>query len=131
CRRGVSAAGAMSLKFGHFCLPTYFPEVDGSVGAFMRRWIDLLACSEELGFDSVWANEHHFDPYGGIIPSTPIMLAALAQRTRRVRLGTSVVVLPLHNPVEVAEQLAMVDLMSQGRVEFGLGRGFVVADYEV
>jgi len=118
------------LKFGHFCLPTYFSDVDGSVGDFTRRFVDFLADSEELGFDSLWANEHHFDPYGGIIPSPPIMLAALAQRTKRVRLGTSVIVLPLHQPIEIAEQLAMVDLISNGRVDLGVGRGFVVADYE-
>ncbi len=118
------------MKFGHFCLPTYFPDVDGSVGEFTRRFVDFLVDSEELGFDALWANEHHFDPYGGIIPSPPIMLAALAQRTKRVRLGTSIIVLPLHQPIEIAEQLAMIDLMSDGRVDLGVGRGFVVADYE-
>ena len=96
----------------------------------MRRFLEFLVESEELGFDSVWANEHHFDPYGGIVPSPPILLAALAQRTKTVRLGTSVVVLPLHNPLQIAEQLAMVDVLSGGRLEFGVGRGFVVADYE-
>ncbi|HLI19528.1 MAG TPA: LLM class flavin-dependent oxidoreductase [Stellaceae bacterium] len=118
------------MKFGHFCLPTYFPDVDGSPGQLMHRWFDLLTESEELGFDSLWANEHHFDPYGGIIPSPPMMLAALSQRTKRVRLGTSIVVLPLHSPIEIAEQLAMVDLMSHGRLEFGIGRGFVEFDYD-
>ncbi|HEY3917225.1 MAG TPA: LLM class flavin-dependent oxidoreductase [Stellaceae bacterium] len=117
------------MKFGHFCLPTFFPDVDGSAGLLMRRWLDLLAESEALGFDSLWANEHHFDAYGGIIPSPPTLLAALSQRTQRVRLGTSIVVLPLHSPIEIAEQLAMVDLMSSGRVEFGIGRGFVEFDY--
>jgi natural product biosynthesis luciferase-like monooxygenase protein len=118
------------MKFGHFCLPTFFPDVDGDPGTLMRRWLDLLAESEALGFDSLWANEHHFDPYGGIIPSPPTILAALSQRTKRARLGTSIVVLPLHNPIEIAEQLAMVDLMSGGRVEFGIGRGFVEFDYD-
>jgi alkanesulfonate monooxygenase SsuD/methylene tetrahydromethanopterin reductase-like flavin-dependent oxidoreductase (luciferase family) len=65
------------------------------------------------------------------MPSLPTMLAAVSQRTSRVRLGTSVVVLPLHHPLEVAEQLAMVDLMSGGRLEVGFGRGFVAHDYEV
>ncbi|HXQ49539.1 MAG TPA: LLM class flavin-dependent oxidoreductase [Stellaceae bacterium] len=118
------------MKFGHFCLPTYFADVDGSVGEFMRRFVDLLVESEGLGFDSLWANEHHFDAYGGIIPSPPILLSALAQRTKRARLGTSIIVLPLHNPIEVAEQMAMIDLMSDGRVELGLGRGFVAFDYD-
>jgi natural product biosynthesis luciferase-like monooxygenase protein len=118
------------MKFGHFCLPTFFPDVDGDIGLLMRRWLDLLSESEALGFDSLWANEHHFDAYGGIIPSPPTLLAGLSQRTKHVRLGTSIVVLPLHSPIEIAEQMAMVDLMSGGRVEFGIGRGFVAFDYE-
>jgi natural product biosynthesis luciferase-like monooxygenase protein len=118
------------MKFGHFCLPTYFADVDGTVGEFMRRFVDFLVESEAAGFDSLWANEHHFDAYGGVVPSPPIMLAALAQRTKRVRLGTSIIVLPLHNPIEIAEQMAMVDLMSAGRVELGVGRGFVAYDYD-
>src|SRR5579872_7154012 len=118
------------MRFGHFCLPTYFADVDGSVGDFMRRFVDFLVESEALGFDSLWANEHHFDAYGGLIPSPPILLSALAQRTKRARLGTSIIVLPLHNPLEIAEQMAMIDLMSNGRVELGVGRGFVAYDYD-
>ena len=118
------------MKFGHFCLPTYFPDVDGTVGQFTRRFIDFLVESEAVGFDFLFANEHHFDSYGGIIPSPPIMLSALAQRTKRLRLGTSIIVLPLHNPIEIAEQIAMIDLMSDGRVELGVGRGFVAYDYD-
>jgi natural product biosynthesis luciferase-like monooxygenase protein len=120
-----------SLEFAVFALPTYFADRDGPQGPYMRRFVDFLASAEELGDDSVWANEHHFHPYGGFIPSPAVMLAALAQRTSRVRLGTSIVVLPLHQPHEIAEQFAMVDLMSGGRVELGVGRGFVTHDYEL
>lgn len=118
------------MKFGHFCLPTYYPDVYPSVGAHMRHLVDFMAASEDLGFDALWANEHHFHAYGGHIPSVPVFLAALAQRTKRVRLGSSIIVMPLHNPIEIAEQLAMVDLMSGGRLELGVGRGFVVHDHE-
>ena len=59
------------MKFGHFCLPTYFPDVDEDVGLMMRRWLDILSESEAMGFDFLWANEHHFDSYGGLIPSPP------------------------------------------------------------
>jgi len=118
------------MKFGHFCLPTYFPDVDKDIGLLMRRWLDLLSESEAMGFDFLWANEHHFDSYGGMIPSPSTFLAALSQRAAHARLGTSIIVLPLHNPIMIAEQLAMVDLMSGGRVEFGIGRGFVEFDYD-
>jgi alkanesulfonate monooxygenase SsuD/methylene tetrahydromethanopterin reductase-like flavin-dependent oxidoreductase (luciferase family) len=119
------------MKFGHFCLPSYVPVSDGPQRDYMTRLVDFLVESEARGFDSVWANEHHFHPFGGLLPSPPIMLAAVAQRTKRVRLGTSVICVPLHNPIEIAEQLAMVDLMSGGRVDFGFGRGFVLHDYDV
>jgi len=118
------------MKFGHFCLPTYFEDVDGDVGSFMRRFVDFLVSSEDAGFDMLFANEHHFDAYGGLIPSPTVMVAALAQRTKRVRLGSSIIVLPLHNPIEIAEQWGMIDLMSNGRVELGIGRGFVEYDYD-
>jgi len=118
------------MDFSLFTLPTYFQETDGPQGAYLRRLIEFLVYAEELGYDGIWANEHHFAPYGGLIPSPAVLLSALAQRTTRVRLGTSVVVLPLHQPLEVAEQLAMVDLLSDGRLELGVGRGFVPFDYE-
>lgn len=119
------------MDFGIFSLPTYNPETDGSQGEFLRRVVDLLVLAEEVGFDSVWANEHHYHAYGGVVPSPALLLTAVAARTKRVRLGTSVVVSPLHNPIEIAEQMAMLDLLSGGRLDFGIGRGFVVYDYEV
>ena len=112
-------------------MPSHTEEFGLTQGEFLRATAEHLVAAEALGFDSIWVNEHHFHRYGGMMPALPTMLAALSQRTARVRLGTSVVVLPLHNPLQVAEQLAMVDLLSAGRVEFGLGRGFVAHDYEV
>jgi natural product biosynthesis luciferase-like monooxygenase protein len=119
----------LKLRFGAYSLPGYHPDTDGSQGHFMRNLLDLLAQSEPLGFDAIWLNEHHFHAFGGMAPSLPVMLAALAQRTRRVTLGTSVIVLPLHNPIHVAEQMMMLDLMSHGRVQLGVGRGTLIADY--
>ena len=118
------------MKFAAYAMPSFCPELGLTHEAFMRTLVDHLASAEELGFDSVWANEHHFSPFGGMTPALPVLLAALSQRTSRVRLGTSVLVLALHHPLQVAEQLAMVDLMSAGRLEFGVGRGFAVHDYE-
>jgi len=118
------------MEFSLFALPTYYRDTDGPVGAYYRRLIDFLVSAEELGYDGIWSNEHHFHPYGGLVPAPAVLLSALAQRTKRMRLGTSVVVLPLHSPIEVAEQLAMVDNMSGGRVELGIGRGFVPFDYQ-
>jgi natural product biosynthesis luciferase-like monooxygenase protein len=118
------------MDFSLFALPTFYRETDGPVGDYYRRLVDFLVSAEELGYDAVWANEHHYHPYGGLVPAPAVLLSAIAQRTRRMRLGTSVVVLPLHNPIEIAEQLAMVDNMSGGRVDLGVGRGFVPFDYQ-
>src|SRR5689334_9038662 len=107
------------MKFAAYAMPSYQESFGLTQGEFLRATIDHLAHAEELGFDAVWVNEHHFHQYGGLMPSLPTMLAAVAQRTSQVRLGTSVVVLPLHHPMDIAEQLGMVDLLSGGRLEFG------------
>jgi len=89
----------------------------------IREQMSLMYEAENLGFDSVWPAEHHFSEYG-YCASPQVSLAAVAARTRRIRLGTGVVVLPFHNPIRVAEDFAFLDLMSEGRVDLGVGRGY-------
>jgi natural product biosynthesis luciferase-like monooxygenase protein len=79
--------------------------------------------AEAMGFETVWLAEHHFSVYG-ICPSLGVLAAAIARETQRVRLGTSVVIAPFLHPLRIAEEWAMVDILSGGRVEFGLGRGY-------
>jgi natural product biosynthesis luciferase-like monooxygenase protein len=119
------------VQFGLYSLPTYFPQYDGTIPVFYERMLSFLVESEALGFDSIWVNEHHFHPYGGMIPQPPVLLAMVAGRTHRLRLGTSVAVLPLHHPLSTAESYAMVDQLSGGRLEFGIGSGFAAFDHEV
>jgi alkanesulfonate monooxygenase SsuD/methylene tetrahydromethanopterin reductase-like flavin-dependent oxidoreductase (luciferase family) len=78
--------------------------------------------ADELGFDGVYLAEHHFTAYN-LTPSPNVMLAALAQRTKRMRLGSMCNVLPFNQPLRVAEEFAMLDAISDGRVEMGIGRG--------
>ncbi|NMH94350.1 LLM class flavin-dependent oxidoreductase [Pseudonocardia bannensis] len=78
--------------------------------------------AERLGFDGVMTTEHHFDGWT-IIPSPNVYLAALACRTSRLRLGQSVNILPFHNPWRLAEEVGMLDIISNGRVELGVGKG--------
>lgn len=89
----------------------------------VHEQMDILRAAEDLGFDSVWPAEHHFSEYGYCV-STALMLAALVPVTRRIRLGSGIVILPFHNPIRVAEEFALLDLMSDGRVDFGVGRGY-------
>jgi alkanesulfonate monooxygenase SsuD/methylene tetrahydromethanopterin reductase-like flavin-dependent oxidoreductase (luciferase family) len=85
--------------------------------------LDLFAAAEELGFDSGWVAQHHFLNGGARLPSTLTFLAAAAERTRRIQLGTAIVILPLEDPIRVAEDAAVVDTISGGRLQLGLGTG--------
>jgi alkanesulfonate monooxygenase SsuD/methylene tetrahydromethanopterin reductase-like flavin-dependent oxidoreductase (luciferase family) len=84
--------------------------------------------AEPLGFDSLWALEHHFTGYA-MSPSPTQLLSYYAGRTKRITLGTCVIVLPWHDPVRVAEQIALLDVMSGGRCIFGFGRGAASVEY--
>jgi len=92
--------------------------------------LEAIEEAEHLGADSIWLSEHHLfaDDY---VAAPLTFLAAAAARTSRVRLGTAVVLAPLHHAVEIAEQAAMVDLISGGRLELGLGTGYRVSEYEL
>jgi len=95
----------------------------------IKEQMELMYESETLGFDSVWPAEHHFSEYG-YCASPQVSLAAVAAKTKRIRLGTGVVVLPFHNPIRVAEDFAFLDLMSDGRVDFGVGRGYQPIEFK-
>jgi len=85
--------------------------------------LELFAAAEELGFDSGWVAQHHFLNGGARLPSTLTFLAAAAERTRRIQLGTAILILPLEDPIRVAEDAAVVDTLSGGRLQLGLGTG--------
>jgi natural product biosynthesis luciferase-like monooxygenase protein len=119
------------VNFGYYILNTYVPEVDGDSPELYARWLEQIDAAENLGFDSLWITEHHFRHFGGMMPSPSVILAAAAQRTRRLRLGCAVSILPMHNPLRIAEEFAMVDLLSNGRLNFGAGRGMHPTEYAV
>jgi len=87
----------------------------------------LLA--EKIGFDSVWVLEHHFTK-SGYFPSPLLVLASVASRTKRVRLGTAVVLAPFRNPVKLAEDSAMVQVISKGRLVLGVGTGYRMEEFK-
>lgn len=95
-----------------------------------RAFPELCEEVEHVGLDGVWATEHHgFDD--DYLPAPLTLLAAAASRTRRVRLGTGVVVAPLHAAAELAEQAAVVDLLSGGRLDLGLGAGYRPPEFDL
>lgn len=93
-----------------------------------RDFFDLCAMAEDLGFDHIWTSEHHFLDDGWSPSQLPI-LAAIAARTSRIRLGTFVLLLPFHNPIRVAEDASTVDIISGGRFDLGVGPGSNPEDY--
>jgi alkanesulfonate monooxygenase SsuD/methylene tetrahydromethanopterin reductase-like flavin-dependent oxidoreductase (luciferase family) len=97
------------------------PDVDSGVG--FREFVDYNVEAESLGFCSTFLVEHHFTGFGQI-SATLSLLTFIAARTKTLRLGTAVIVLPWHNPVLLAEQAATLDLLSQGRLDFGIGMGY-------
>jgi len=119
------------MKFGYYILNTYVPELDGESPELYSHWLEQFDAAEDLGFDSLWVTEHHFRYFGGMTPNPQLLLAAAAQRTKRMRLGTAVTLLPMHHPIRIAEDFAMVDLISGGRLNFGAGRGMHPLEYLV
>ena len=97
--------------------------------ALFNEHMQLGDLAEPLGFDSLFALEHHFTGYS-MSPSPLQMLSYYAGRTRKITLGTCVIVLPWHDPIRVAEQIALLDVMSGGRTLMGFGRGAASVEYE-
>ncbi len=94
-----------------------------------RDHLDLIVESEELGYDQAWLTEHHFVD-DGYSPSVMTLGGAVAARTSRIRIGTFVLLLPMHNPVEIAEDTATLDLVSRGRFDLGVGLGYRLSEFE-
>ncbi len=109
------------MRFGLF-QSVQLPDPQQQV-KYYKDALEQVVRAEQLGFDSVWVTEHHFSRHG-IVSATLSLLAYLAAVTNTIRLGTGVAVLPFHNPIQLAEQVATVDLLSNGRLDFGVGRGF-------
>ncbi len=93
-----------------------------------RNELKLIREAEELGYDTVWLTEHHFAE-DGYSPSIVPIAAAIAAVTKRIRIGFNLLLLPLHHPVQLAENLAAIDLISNGRLDVGLGQGYAVHEF--
>ena len=117
------------MKFGFLFLPSFDAATHTDAATLYKHIIQQVELGEALGYDCVWCAEHHFSPYGGDIPNPPLFLAALAQRTSTIRLGTAGVALPINRPLNTAEQLAMVDNLCGGRLGIGVVRAFMESEY--
>jgi limonene 1,2-monooxygenase len=128
---GVASARAdleTPLRFGMFLAP--FHPVDEDPTLAIQRDLELVDHLDRLGYDEAWIGEHHSAGYE-IIASPELFIAAAAERTRRIRLGTGVISLPYHNPLMVADRILQLDHMTRGRAMFGVGPGLLPTDAEM
>lgn len=116
------------MKLGIFSVMDFHQGVHGSAADFYRQTIDYALMAERYGLDSFWLAEHHFSDYG-LCPSPVALLSHIAARTKTIKLGPAVAVLPYHDPVKLAEEYAVLDVLSQGRLEMGVGKGYLADEY--
>lgn len=118
------------MNFGLYYLPAFDAAVHHDASTLYAQITEQVVLGEALGMTSVWVSEHHFSAYGGDIPNPALFLMALAQHTSTIRLGSAGVALPINRPLNTAEQLAMVDASSGGRVDIGCVRAFLNFEYD-
>lgn len=122
-----------ALRYSIFSVHDHYPNLPRSVAELYAEAADQCVLAESLGYEGFFVAEHHFAPYGSV-PNPAVLLANLAARTKTIRLGSAISVLSYHPAFEVAENYAMVDIMSGGRVTLGIGSGYLaheMAGYKV
>jgi alkanesulfonate monooxygenase SsuD/methylene tetrahydromethanopterin reductase-like flavin-dependent oxidoreductase (luciferase family) len=117
------------IRFSLVAGPRQRPDLEQSAAEAWYEYVEDIVRAEKLGFDSAFIGEHHFCFANG--NSSPfVFLAEAAARTERIRIGTSVICIPFHNPLRVAEDIAAVDIVSRGRFDFGVGVGSQWEEFE-
>ena len=118
------------MKFGLNFFPS-FRARDYSTAEYFAQCLRLAERADRLGFSSVKAVEHYFYDYGGHSPNPVVFLAAVAARTQRIRPITGAVIPAFNNPIKLAAELAVLDNLSNGRLDVGFGRAFIPKEFEV
>src|SRR5579871_681742 len=117
------------MHFGYFTLSdNHYENNPRSSNQFVADITAEAVLADRLGMHSAWIGEHHFNSLG-VLSCPDMVLAYIAARTQHIRLAPAVTVLPLHHPIRVAEQWATLDLLSGGRVDFAVGRGYDRREY--
>jgi alkanesulfonate monooxygenase SsuD/methylene tetrahydromethanopterin reductase-like flavin-dependent oxidoreductase (luciferase family) len=114
--------------FYEFAVPDFAGTNEREV---MRQALDQIAAADQAGLDGVWLAEHHFQREFSRSSAPEVLMGAITQRTGRMRIGHGVVLLPFRNPVMVAERVATLDVISDGRIDVGIGRGLQPLEYQV
>src|ERR1700752_2032297 len=115
----------LTLRSGIFLAP--FHPIDEDPTLALQRDLELVEWLDRLGYEEAWVGEHHSAGFE-IIASPELFIAAAAERTRRIKLGTGVVSLPYHSPLMTANRIRQLDHQTRGRVMFGVGPGLLPSD---
>ena len=116
------------MRLSIFSVQDHYEDRPRSVTQLYGQVIEQAELADALGYDTFFVAEHHFHQYGAV-PNPAVMLAALAQRTKRLRLGSAISILTFHHPLTVAESYAMVDVLSGGRLVLGVGSGYLKHEF--
>jgi alkanesulfonate monooxygenase SsuD/methylene tetrahydromethanopterin reductase-like flavin-dependent oxidoreductase (luciferase family) len=119
----------IAMRFSIFSVNDHHPRLPRTVPELYRQVMRHAELAEALGYDTFFCAEHHFHEYG-VVPDPAVMLSALAQRTNRIRLGTAISILTFHDPRRIAETYSMLDMMSGGRLVFGVGSGYLAHEFQ-
>jgi alkanesulfonate monooxygenase SsuD/methylene tetrahydromethanopterin reductase-like flavin-dependent oxidoreductase (luciferase family) len=116
------------MRYSIFSVQDHYPHEARTVAELYRQVLDQAVLAEELGYDTFFVAEHHFHEYG-VVPNPAVMLAAIAQRTRTLKLGSAISIATFHHPLTLAESYAMVDVLSGGRLVYGVGSGYLPHEF--
>lgn len=116
------------MRYSIFSVNDHHPRLPRTVPELYAQVLKQGELAERLGYDTFFCAEHHFHEYG-VVPDPAVLLSALAERTRRLRLGTAISILSFHDPRRIAETYSMLDMMSGGRLVFGVGSGYLPHEF--
>ena len=116
------------LRYSVFSVNDHHPHLPRTVPQLYEQVMSQCELAERLGYDTFFCAEHHFHEYG-VVPDPAVFLAALTQRTKKIRLGTAISILTFHDPRRIAETYSMLDMMSGGRFVFGVGSGYLAHEF--
>lgn len=117
------------MEFSIFSVQDHHPTFKRTIPELYNEVLEQGILADKLGYNSFFVAEHHFHEYGAV-PNPAIFLTALAQHTNRIKLGPAISILTFHNPLTIAENYAMLDVLSQGRLVMGVGSGYLKHEFE-